>query len=58
MLWIIAIAFLLLWGLGLGTSFTLGGWIHVLVVLAVVAVIIRLLQGRPYASRHGGHHPT
>ncbi|HEY3447382.1 MAG TPA: lmo0937 family membrane protein [Myxococcales bacterium] len=56
--WIVAVAFLLLWGLGLGASFTVGGWIHVLVVLAVVAVVFHLLQGRPFGFRHGGHHPT
>ncbi|HEY3547943.1 MAG TPA: lmo0937 family membrane protein [Propionicimonas sp.] len=58
MLWIIAITFLVLWALGLVTSFTLGGWIHVLVAVALVLVIVRLFEGRPYGFRHGGHHPT
>jgi len=37
---------LVLWGLGLVTSFTMGGVIHIPVVLAVVTVVIRLIQGR------------
>ena len=47
MLWTIAVIMLLLWALGLVTSYTLGGFIHILLVLAVVAVVIRLIQGRP-----------
>jgi hypothetical protein len=35
-----------LWGLGLLTSYTLGGFIHILLVLAVVVVVIRVIQGR------------
>lgn len=46
MLWTIAVVFLILWGLGLVTSYTLGGFIHVLLLLAVVSVVIRLIQGR------------
>jgi asparagine N-glycosylation enzyme membrane subunit Stt3 len=46
MLWTIAIIFLVLWGLGFFTAYTLGGFIHVLLVLAVVAVLIRVIQGR------------
>ena len=46
MLWTIAVILLVLWGLGLVTSFTMGGFIHILVVLAVVTVVIRLIQGR------------
>ena len=38
---------LVLWLLGLVTSYTLGGFIHVLLVIAVVVLVIRLLQGRP-----------
>ena len=38
---------LLLWALGLVTSYTLGGFIHILLVLAVITVVIRLIQGRP-----------
>ena len=46
MLWTIAVVLLVLWLLGLVTSYTMGGLIHLLIVLAVVVLIIRLLQGR------------
>jgi hypothetical protein len=46
MLWTIAVILLLLWGVGLVTSYTLGGFIHVLLILAVVTVLIRVIQGR------------
>lgn len=46
MLWTIFVILLVLWLLGLVTSYTLGGFIHVLLVIAVVIVIIRLIQGR------------
>jgi hypothetical protein len=46
MLWTIAVVLLVLWGLGLVTSYTVGGFIHILLLLAVVAVVIRLIQGR------------
>jgi Family of unknown function (DUF5670) len=46
MLWTIAVVLLILWVLGLVTSYTLGGFIHVLVVIAIVMVLIRLIQGR------------
>jgi hypothetical protein len=46
MLWTIAIVLLLLWALGLLTAYSLGGFIHILLVLAVIAVLIRLIQGR------------
>jgi hypothetical protein len=46
MLWTIAVLLLILWLLGLVSSYTLGGFIHILLVLAVVAVLIRLIQGR------------
>jgi hypothetical protein len=45
MLWTLAVLLLVLWGVGLVTSYTLGGFIHILLVLAVVAVAIRLIQG-------------
>ena len=47
MLWTIAVLMLILWALGLVTSYTLGGFIHILLVLAVIAVVIRIIQGRP-----------
>ena len=46
MLWTIFIILLVLWALGLLTSYTAGGLIHVLLVIAVVVVVIQLLQGR------------
>ncbi len=49
MLWTIAVLLLILWLLGMITSYTLGGFIHILLVLAVIAVLIRLIQGRPVA---------
>lgn len=46
MLWIIAVILIVLWVTGMATSFTLGGFIHILLVLAVIAVLIRLIRGR------------
>ncbi len=46
MLWTIFVILLILWFLGLVTSYTLGGFIHILLVLAVIVLVIRLLQGR------------
>jgi hypothetical protein len=46
MLWTLAVLFLVLWGVGFITSYTLGGFIHILLVLAVISVAIRLIQGR------------
>jgi hypothetical protein len=46
MLWTIAVLLLILWLLGMVSSYTMGGFIHILLLLAVVAVLIRLIQGR------------
>jgi len=46
MLYTIAVVLLILWALGLVSSFTLGGFIHVLLVIAVVMVLLRLISGR------------
>ena len=46
MLWTIAVILIVLWLLGLVSSYTLGGFIHVLLVLAIVVIAIRLIQGR------------
>jgi hypothetical protein len=46
MLWTICLILLVLWALGLATSYTVGGLIHVLLVIALVVVVIRLVQGR------------
>lgn len=46
MLWTIAVVLVLLWFLGLVTSYTLGGFLHVLLVVALIVVVLRLFQGR------------
>jgi len=46
MLWTVVIILLVLWALGLVSAYTLGGFIHVLLVIAVIVVLIRLIQGR------------
>jgi hypothetical protein len=46
MLWTLAIILIVLWLLGLVTATTLGGFIHVLLVIAVVVIIINLIRGR------------
>ena len=46
MLWTIAVVLLILWLLGMVSSDTLGGFIHILLMLAVIAVLVRIIQGR------------
>lgn len=46
MLWTIFAILLVLWLLGLVTNYTLGGLIHLLLVVALIVVVVRLLQGR------------
>jgi hypothetical protein len=46
MLWTIFVVLLVLWLLGLVSSYTLGGFIHILLVLAVIVLVINLLSGR------------
>ena len=46
MLWTIFVILLIMWLLGMATSYTLGGFIHILLVLAIAAVLIRVIQGR------------
>jgi Family of unknown function (DUF5670) len=46
MLWTIAVVLVILWALGLVSSYTLNGFIHVLLVLAIVVILIRIIQGR------------
>ena len=46
MLYTIAVVLLVLWALGLVSSYTLGGFVHILLVVAVIMVVLRLLQGR------------
>jgi hypothetical protein len=47
MLWTIFVILLVLWLLGLVTAYTVGGFIHLLLVIAVVVLVMQLLQGRP-----------
>ena len=49
MLWTITIILFILWLLGMVSSYTLGGWIHILLVLAVIMLIFNLLSGRRVA---------
>jgi hypothetical protein len=49
MLQTIAIILIVMWLLGMVTAYTLGGFIHILLVLAVVSILIRLIQGRRIA---------
>jgi hypothetical protein len=46
LLWLIAIVLVALWLIGIVTSFTLGGFIHALLIIAIIIIVIRLLQGR------------
>jgi hypothetical protein len=46
MLWTIFVILLVMWLLGMATSYTLGGFIHILLILAIATVLIRVIQGR------------
>jgi len=46
MLWTIAVIMLVLWLMGLITSYTMGGFIHILLVIAIVVVLLRVIRGR------------
>ena len=46
MLWTIAVVLLILWALGLVSSYTMGGLIHILLVIALIVVVVDFLQGR------------
>ena len=46
MLWTLVLVLLVLWALGLATSYTLGGLLHILLVVAVIGAIFQLVQGR------------
>jgi hypothetical protein len=47
MLWTIAVILVVLWLFGMATSYTVGGFLHILLLLAIAAVLIRVIQGRP-----------
>jgi len=49
MLWTIAVILLVLWVLGLVTSYTMGGFIHVLLVVAIIVILLRVISGRRVA---------
>ena len=49
MLWTIFVILLVLWALGMVTAYTLGGLIHILLLVAVVVLVVRLFQGRRIA---------
>ena len=46
MLWTIFVILLIMWALGLVTSYTLGGFVHILLVIALVVLVVNLVQGR------------
>ena len=46
MLWTICIILLILWAVGMVTSYTMGGLLHILLILAVIVLVFRLIQGR------------
>jgi len=46
MLWTICVILFVLWAVGMATSYTMGGFLHILLVLALVVIVINLIQGR------------
>ncbi len=46
MLWTICVVLILLWAVGMVTSYTMGGLIHILLVIAIIAVLVNVIQGR------------
>jgi hypothetical protein len=46
MLWTIFVILLIMWALGLVTSYTMGGFVHILLVIALVVLVVNLIQGR------------
>ena len=49
MLWTLAVIFIVLWLLGLVSSYTIGGFIHILLVVAIIVVLVRIIRGqRPF----------
>lgn len=46
MLWTIFVILLIMWALGLVTSYTMGGFVHILLVIAVIVLVVNLVQGR------------
>lgn len=50
MLWTLAVILMILWVLGLVSSYTMGGFIHILLIVAVIVILVRLIQGRKLIS--------
>ena len=46
LLWVVAVVLVVLWALGFAMNFTMGGLIHVLLILAILAVLFRIISGR------------
>ena len=46
MLYTVAVVMVILWALGLITSYTMGGFIHILLVLALIVIVVRVIQGQ------------
>ena len=46
MLWTVSVILLVLWALGLVSHYTMGGFLHILLVIAVIVVLLRIIQGR------------
>ena len=46
MLWTIAVILIILWALGLVSSYTMGGFIHILLIIAVIVILVNVIQGR------------
>lgn len=46
LLWVLAVIFVVLWGFGLASAYTMGGFIHVLLIVAIIAVLVRVIAGR------------
>ena len=53
MLWTIFVILLIMWALGLVTSYTMGGFVHILLVIALIVLVINLVQGRESSSHFG-----
>jgi hypothetical protein len=47
MLYTVAVILIILWLLGLVSSYTMGGFIHILLVVAIIVILVRVIQGRP-----------
>lgn len=46
LLWVLAVIFVVLWAVGLASAYTMGGFIHVLLIVAIIAILVRVIAGR------------